>query len=137
MRIRKSRNRDAELKKAIAQENLILEVTESVFEQLELQGKTKTDLAKAMGRSNAYITQLLNGSRNMTLRTLSDISFALDVEPRFEIGYRDQLCQEPHWDTYVRPNIKLKRTVLCHAFGGDERSLSGEWVDACVEDRAA
>ena len=86
---------------------------------------------------NAYITQLLNGSRNMTLRTLSDIAFALDVEPRFEIGFRDQLCQEPHWDTFVKPNVRITRKVLCGAFGNDERSLSGEWVDACVEERAA
>ena len=137
MRTKKSRDRNADLKKKIAQEQLILDVTESVFEQLEIQIKSKADLAEAMGRSKAFVTQLLNGSRNMTLRTLSDIAFALDVEPRFEIGFRDQLCQEPHWDTFVKPNVKLTRKVLCHAFGGDERSLSGEWIDACVEDRAA
>ena len=95
------------------------------------------DLAEAMGRSNAYITQILNGSRNMTLRTLSDIAFALDVEPRFEIGFRDQLCEEPHWHTLVESNVKIRRKVHCHPFGSDERSLSGEWIDACVEERAA
>ena len=104
MRTRKSRNRDANLKKEIAQEQLILDVTESVFEQLEIQGKTKADLAQAMGRSNAYITQLLNGSRNMTLRTLSDIAFALDVEPRFEIRFRGQLCRKP---TPIKHKLKL------------------------------
>ena len=137
MRTKKSRDRDADLKKKIAQEQLILDVTESVFEQLEIQGKSKVDLAEAMGCSKAYVTQLLNGSRNMTLRTLSDVAFALDVEPRFEVGFRDQLCQEPHWHTFFEPNLKIRRNVRCHALVSDERSLSGEWVDACVEDRAA
>ena len=90
MKTGKQRDCDAELKQKIAQEKLILDVTESVFEQLELQGKSKADLAKCMNRSNAYVTQILNGSRNMTLRTLADIAFALGVEPRFEIGFRDQ-----------------------------------------------
>lgn len=90
MRTGKQRDCNAELKQKIAQEKLILDVTESVFEQLELQGKSKADLAKCMNRSNAYITQILNGSRNMTLRTLADIAFALGVEPRLETGFRDQ-----------------------------------------------
>ena len=92
----KRRNRDdADFNRKVAQEKLILDVTESIFEVLEAQGKSKADLAKAMGRSNAYITQLLNGSRNMTLRTLSDIGFALNVQPRIEIGTGSQRRPEP------------------------------------------
>ena len=134
MTTRKQRDRDAELKKKIAQESLILDVTESVFEQLEIQGKSKADLAKRMGRSNAYVTQILNGSRNMTLRTLSDIAFALNVEPRFEIGFRDQLCQEPTWYASVRSSVKTTPRVRCREIVLDDRTLSGQWVDACVDD---
>lgn len=133
MKIRKQRNRDAERQQKIAQETLILDVTEAVFEQLEIQGKSKADLAKSMGRSNAYITQLLNGARNMTLRTLADIAFALDIEPRFEIGYRDQLCQEPNWDTFVTASIKARPRIRCRELTADEDTLSGVWVDACVD----
>jgi len=134
MKIKRLRNRDAERQQKIAQETLILDVTEAVFEQLEVQGKTKADLAKRMGRSNAYITQLLNGARNMTLRTLADIAFALDIEPRFEIGYQDQLCQEPNWVTFVTADIKTRPRVRCHELTADENTLSGIWVDACVDD---
>jgi transcriptional regulator with XRE-family HTH domain len=137
MKARKRHDRSTDLKKQIAQEKLILDVTEAVFEQLEIQGKSKADLAKLMGRSNAYITQLLNGSRNMTLRTLSDIGFALNIQPRFEVGFRDQLCQEPNWDTFVRSEVRPARKVVYHSLPADERNLSGEWVDACVNNRAA
>lgn len=133
MKIKKLGNRDADRQQKIAQETLILDVTEAVFEQLEVQGKTKADLAKRMGRSNAYITQLLNGARNMTLRTVADISFALDIEPRFEIGYRDQLCQEPTWDTVVIDSIRMRPRVRCRDLMADKNTLSGHWVDACVD----
>jgi len=69
--------------KAYAQEGLILDVTEAIWEMMDQTGIKKKDLAKKLGKSSAYITQLLNGSRNMTLRTLADIAYALDVKPKF------------------------------------------------------
>jgi transcriptional regulator with XRE-family HTH domain len=69
-----------------AQEGLILDVTEAIWEQMDKAGLKKKDLAKMLGKSPAYITQLLNGSRNMTLRTLSDIAYAMNIEPKFHFG---------------------------------------------------
>jgi len=61
----------------MAQERLILEVTESIHEQMKAMGVNRVQLAERLGKSKAYISQLLSGSRNMTLRSLADISFAL------------------------------------------------------------
>jgi transcriptional regulator with XRE-family HTH domain len=77
-----------ENRRLFAQEDFILEVTEAIWERMEKLGISKKDLAQHMGRSQAYITQLLNGSRNMTLRTLADIAHALDVKPKF--GFVDE-----------------------------------------------
>lgn len=137
MKIKKLLNREPNLQKMICQEKLILEVTESVFEAMEREGKSKADLAISMGRSNAYISQLLNGSRNMTLRTLADISFALGIEPRFEVGFRDQLCHETDWISLSEPRVRLARKILCHDFLSNDNRLSGEWVDTCIDERAA
>jgi len=60
------------------QEKLILDCTELICEQMEKQGVTKTELAKRLGRTKGYITQLLDGRANMTLRTISDMMWALD-----------------------------------------------------------
>ncbi len=60
-----------------AEESLIIDAAEEIWAVMERKGITKTDLAALLGTSKANITQLLNGSRNMTLRTLADISHSL------------------------------------------------------------
>ncbi len=137
MKIKNVLGRKSDLQKEICQEKLILDVTESIFEVLEKQGKSRADLAASMGRSAAYVSQLLNGSRNMTLRTLADISYALDIEPRFEIGFRDQLCDDQNWMSLFKPRAKLKKKPLYHGIFSSEQHLSGEWIDARIDERAA
>ena len=73
-------NASEESRRFFSQEDLILDVTEAIWEQLDRREWNKKKLAKKLGRSQAYVTQLLNGSRNMTLRTLSDVVFALDLK---------------------------------------------------------
>lgn len=60
-----------------AQESLIVDVAEEIWAALEEEQITKADLAARLGKSKAFITQILNGSRNMTLRTLADVATAL------------------------------------------------------------
>ncbi|WP_287963469.1 helix-turn-helix transcriptional regulator [Alcanivorax sp.] len=74
-----------EHQRLLAEEEFILDVTENIWEEMERQGVNKTQLAERLGKSKAYVSQLLNGSRNMTLRTLADICFALEAEPKFSI----------------------------------------------------
>jgi ribosome-binding protein aMBF1 (putative translation factor) len=71
---------DRELAQLVRQEELILGVTELVLEKLEERGLSKSQLASMLGTNKSYITQLLRGSRNMTLRTVSDIFFSLDCK---------------------------------------------------------
>jgi transcriptional regulator with XRE-family HTH domain len=68
-----------------AEEGLILDASEAVWLALKESEMSKSDLAKLLGTSKANITQLLNGNRNMTLRTLAAIAHALEfkVEVRF------------------------------------------------------
>jgi transcriptional regulator with XRE-family HTH domain len=65
-------------KKAWHQERTIFEVTERLCELLEQKGMTRTRFAKLMGTTKGYVSQLLDGECNMTLRTLSDAFLALD-----------------------------------------------------------
>lgn len=67
--------------KLAAQELLIAEVTEAIWEALEQAGINKSELANRMGYTKGYVSQVLSGSRNMTLRTLSDICCALGKKP--------------------------------------------------------
>lgn len=63
-------------------ERAILEVTELICELMEREGVRRIDLADRLGKTKGYITQLLEG-RNMTIRTISDICFALGFELHF------------------------------------------------------
>lgn len=89
-------NQSEENAKLMAQELLITEVTEEIWEAMQEADVTKSNLAKRMGATKGYISQVLSGSRNMTLRTLSDICFALRTRPTIAVE------EEPHdlgWKT--------------------------------------
>lgn len=64
--------------KVLAEERLIVEVAESIWAVLEKKKLNKADLANLLEKERSDITQLLDGNRNMTLRTLADIAFALN-----------------------------------------------------------
>ena len=79
-------NESQDYLRVLNQEKLILKVTEEVWCLLEKLGLSKADLAERLGVSRAHVTQLLNGNRNMTLRSLADIGFFLDRPVNIEFG---------------------------------------------------
>ncbi|WP_267369216.1 MULTISPECIES: helix-turn-helix transcriptional regulator [unclassified Pantoea] len=69
----------------LARERLIFNTTEDLLLAMQDSGMSRADIAKKMGRSKSFITQVLDGTRNLTLKTLSDITFALGAEVRLTI----------------------------------------------------
>ena len=67
------------------QENLILEVTEALCFTMKLRGLSRAEVAKRLAKSKGFVSQLLNGDRNMTLRTLADFLDVLDAKMNVEI----------------------------------------------------
>lgn len=72
-------------KKIFAKTNLIQNVTEDIMIAMEDLNISKAEFAKRIGKSKSYITQILSGSRNMTLSSLSDVCFELGIEPQVKI----------------------------------------------------
>ena len=62
----------------LVQEETILEVTEMIHEVMAGKCISRSELALKLGRSKGFVSQLLDGTANMTLRTLADVLFALD-----------------------------------------------------------
>jgi transcriptional regulator with XRE-family HTH domain len=62
------------------QERLLVEVTESLTDAMREKKVNRAQLAQALGRSKAFVTQLLRGNHNMTLRTLADLFNALEYQ---------------------------------------------------------
>ena len=71
------------------QERAILEVTELVCQVMEEQDVSRSELARRIGKTKGYITQLLDGRTNMTVRTISDVFVALDRAVHFQDGPLD------------------------------------------------
>jgi len=71
--------------KAEARDELIYHLTEDLLVLMEDRGITKSGLARALGKSRAFVTQILSGKRNMTLGTLSDICYELKVNPYIQV----------------------------------------------------
>ena len=71
--------RDPENAKIFQQERLILEATSRICERMNERNVSKSRLAALLRTSKGYISQLLGGEQNMTLRKLSDVFFALGM----------------------------------------------------------
>ena len=68
------------------QERAIQELTDLVCELMDEQDVSRSALARRLGRTKGYITQLLDGRANMTVRTISDVFTALDRAVHFQEG---------------------------------------------------
>ena len=73
-----------------AKGELIMDVTESICAILEQKNMDRQELAKNMHKSKGYISQLLNGDRNMTLATLAEICHALGCTPSIKIKKQEE-----------------------------------------------
>lgn len=63
----------------VAEERLIVDATEAICESMEAQGVSRVELARRIGRTKGFVSHVLSGERNMTLRTLARMAIALNV----------------------------------------------------------
>lgn len=82
-----SHEMDAAERRQYEQERLILWATERLAEMMSEKALSKADLARALGTSRAYVTNLLSGRTNLTLRTLADVAAVM--------GFRIELSHCP------------------------------------------
>jgi transcriptional regulator with XRE-family HTH domain len=68
---------DPAFRKQLAVETLVTEAAEIVAHMMAEQGLSKADLARQLNKSRSWVTQLLSGETNMTVRTLAEVVFAL------------------------------------------------------------
>lgn len=65
-----------EARRRYEEERLILWTTEAIWTAMDEQGLTRAELAGRLGTSRANVTQLLSGTRNMTLKSLAALAHA-------------------------------------------------------------
>ena len=100
--------------RAFAREGLVYNVTEDILLVLEDLDVSKKELARRLGKSRSYVTQVLGGARNMTLGSLSDICFALGVKPKVVLSIESEIDisevdKVAHWEV---DDVELKTNTL-------------------------
>lgn len=72
----------AEAKKSLAyyEEDLFIEVSEKLVETMERHGISRSELAQRMDVSPGYITKILRGHANLSLKSLAKLAFALNLK---------------------------------------------------------
>jgi plasmid maintenance system antidote protein VapI len=106
---------DVEHRRLFAQERLIADAAEEIYVAMERGGgTTRAALADRLGKSKAFVTQILSGSRNLTLRTLADIAEALGQ--RVELRLRPQ-AESSQWRPMPGPQVvALKQPSVAYRY---------------------
>ena len=63
----------------------ILEFTEALYARMAAHSVSKAELANRLGTSRAYVTQLMGGNTNLTLRSMAKIALALGYELKIDL----------------------------------------------------
>jgi transcriptional regulator with XRE-family HTH domain len=67
-----------ENRRIFEQERVLVDAAELVSTAMEFRGVNRSELANRLECSKAYITQVLRGSQNLTLKTLADVFYGLN-----------------------------------------------------------
>jgi transcriptional regulator with XRE-family HTH domain len=87
---------DPEFRRLLSIEALVAEASEVIARLMAEQNMSKADLARRLNKSRAWVTQLLSGKANMTVRTLAEVVYALDAEVKLQ-------AQPPSWKLAGKP----------------------------------
>lgn len=80
----------------LEEERVLLDVTETVARLLEEQGISRSELARRIGKQPAFVTKLLRGDNNFTLRTLVRVLDACGKTVHLQVRDRVEMreCDE-------------------------------------------
>jgi transcriptional regulator with XRE-family HTH domain len=83
-------------------EKVILALTEKIVEFMENNNDSRVELAKRLGVSKAFVTKILNGNPNLTIKSMVSIAIALECELDIDI------CPEgvKVWKVYTPPTVR-------------------------------
>jgi transcriptional regulator with XRE-family HTH domain len=87
-------------------ETLQNEIYRMVAEYIEKEGMNQTQLAEKLGVTKGYISQILNGNFNYTLKKMIELSLALGKAPVFEFRNLNEYIKE---DQRRRFEMKYKQ----------------------------
>lgn len=71
----------------------VQDFTEAIFQRMESEGMSRSELARRLGTSPAYITKILRGDGNFTIATMVRLARALGMELKIELRSQESSAQ--------------------------------------------
>ena len=99
--------KDPEFRQFYEEERLILWTTEEIAGAMVDRGISRADIAKRLGTSRANVTQLLSGSRNMTLRSLARLAHACGMRAAIHFEELADAVFTPAEDHSTTPHVAV------------------------------
>ena len=85
---RRARKKARERRRQMEQDVLIAKTRGWIAILMDRRKVSRAELARRIGKSKPYVTQVLRAPRNITLRTLADLAWALDANVRLSLVKR-------------------------------------------------
>lgn len=88
-------------------EAAILEFNEKIVTHMEANSISRAELSRRLGVSKAFVTKMLNGNPNLTIKTMMSVADALGCELNLEIypkGDKSKNCKE-------KDKVRNKRNI--------------------------
>ena len=112
------------------QQDATLDFAEELFRLIEEGDVSRAELARRIGTSQAYVTQVLRAEANFTLSTMTRLALAVDHRVRIHLApkhsttvWRDSL--------YFPEDSRLRQDFQVYEHGG-ENSEGATWDEASV-----
>lgn len=130
---------DDKSKKLFHQERVILEVTEAICQYMTAHNISRSELARRLGKEKSFVSQVLNGERNLTLRTIADITWAIGCDPRVKLveSGTPREDERTEWKRWSRErliqkklkDVKIIREAKVESFSAedDASNKAGNW----------
>ena len=102
---------DPEFRRLLSQEDLILDFTETICDLLEKEKISRKELADLLGKSKGFVSQLLKGDRNPTLRTVADNFHVLGYKVTLKANKKEVKRQESNVIEFRTAYTQRKKPV--------------------------
>jgi len=87
-------------------EGLILELTAQIAERMEEKGINRKELASTLQVSPPFITKILNGTSNFTLKTVLSLADALECTLNVNLKPKEiSVTANTHWSAWVNATL--------------------------------
>lgn len=71
----------------------VLEFTEELARLMDEKSVNQAELARRIGKSPAYISKVLNGNENFTLKTITKLALAVDSTVHLHLADKEAITQ--------------------------------------------